>query len=143
MTHQLRAAYLPVACAIWALIAGIARADESLYDRVGAEKMAAIVGDYVDALSSDPRTQRSFYRSDLKRVKKMLNEHLCNLTSGPCEYSGDSMRDIHAGQGITHSEFLSGVELLREVLANHRVPLRERNELLALLAPMKGDVVDP
>jgi hypothetical protein len=34
------------------------------------------------------------------------------------------------------------VEILRDSLRRHDVGLRERNELLALLAPMKRDVVD-
>jgi len=143
MTHSFRA--WAVFAVVWAtalLCAGVVQAEASLYQRIGADKLSAVVDEYVDVLSVDPRTRRSFYRSDLKRVKKMLTEHLCDLAGGPCKYAGDSMRDVHAGHGITHSEFLSGVELLRVVLVKQQIPLRERNELLALLAPMKSDVVD-
>jgi hemoglobin len=114
----------------------------TLYDRIGADVLTAVVDEYVDALRADAGTQRSFHKSDTKRVKTMLALQLCDLTGGPCKYDGDSMRDVHAGHGIDHREFYRGVELLREVLARHGVPLRERNELLALLAPMKRDVVD-
>jgi hemoglobin len=127
--------------ALWLPLAAVA--DASLYARIGDEKFVRIVDEYVDRLSTDRRTKRAFDGSDLKRVKRVLTEQLCDLAGGPCEYSGDSMRDVHAGHGIVEGEFLSGVELLRDVLKEQGVALRERNELLALLAPMKRDVVDP
>jgi hemoglobin len=130
-------------CAIAALWLPLAAsADESLYARIGGERLVGVVDEYVNRLSTDARTRRAFEGSDLKRVKRMLAEQLCDLAGGPCEYSGDSMREVHAGHGIDDREFLSGVELLRDVLKERSVPLRERNELLALLAPMKRDVVD-
>jgi hemoglobin len=49
---------------------------------------------------------------------------------------------VHAGHQISEAEFYGMVEILRDSLRRHDVGLRERNELLALLAPMKRDVVD-
>ena len=58
-------------------------------------------------------------------------------------YSGDPMREVHAGHEISQAEFYGMVELLQVVLHEHHVAMRERNELLALLAPMERDVVEP
>jgi hemoglobin len=52
------------------------------------------------------------------------------------------MREAHAGLHISQAEFYDLVDTLRQVLAERRVPLGARNELLRLLAPMKRDVID-
>ncbi|MDP9007251.1 MAG: hypothetical protein M3N91_00830 [Pseudomonadota bacterium] len=53
------------------------------------------------------------------------------------------MREVHAGHHIGETEFHGMVQILRVSMRQHRVALRERNELLALLAPMERDVVEP
>jgi hemoglobin len=115
----------------------------SLYERMGGEPVVrSVVSDLIDEDASDPKLKRSFAKVDLKRLKKEVTEQICALAGGPCHYSGDSMRDAHAGLGITQAEFYGMVAALREDLRRHGVGLRERNELLALLAPMKRDVVE-
>ncbi len=116
--------------------------DASLYDRLGgATKVAAISNELIDETAAHPALKRSFDGVSIPRVKEMLIEQLCALTGGPCTYTGDTMVDVHAGLEITEAEMNGMVELLRAVMIRHDVRLRERNELLALLAPMKRDVV--
>ncbi|MGH8269143.1 MAG: hypothetical protein ACRES1_03700, partial [Steroidobacteraceae bacterium] len=57
-------------------------------------------------------------------------------------YTGDSMRDAHANLHITEAQFYDMVAILRTQMRRHHVGLRERNELLALLAPTKRDIVE-
>ena len=118
-------------------------AEAPLYVRLGGEaKMTLVVGELIDHSASDARTKRSFDGVDIPRVKQLLVEQICELTGGGCKYSGDSMHDVHAGLGIDQSEFYGLVEVLRESMRKHGIALRERNELLAILAPMKRDVVE-
>lgn len=120
-----------------------ATGEPSLYERMGgAPTVAAVVDELIDRTSGDPKLKRSFDGVSLDHVKKMLTEQLCSLTGGGCTYSGDSMKDVHAGHGIDQAEFYGMVEILRDTLRRHGVALRERNELLAILAPMKRDVVE-
>jgi hemoglobin len=120
-----------------------APAEAPLYARLGGEqKVTLVVGELIDHSASDPRTKRSFDGVDIPRVKKLLVEQICELTGGGCKYSGDSMHDVHAGLGIDQTEFYGLVEVLRESMRKHGIALRERNELLAILAPMKRDVVE-
>ena len=115
----------------------------SLYERMGgAANVAATVNDVVDHAASDPRTRRSFEDVNLKRIKQSLAVLICDLSGGGCKYSEDSMRDVHAGLGITQAEFYSLVQIYRDAMVRHGIRLRERNELLALLAPMKRDIVE-
>ena len=90
---------------------------------------------------NDARTKRSFQKINLKRLREKLNEQICALSNGPCQYSGDSMKDVHGGLDITDAEFNGLVENLTTALNANGVGLREKNELLKLLAPMKRDVV--
>jgi hemoglobin len=116
---------------------------ESLYARLGgAHGVSGITGDLIERAATDPRTRRSFDGVTRSRVKAHLAAQLCELTGGGCRRDGDDMRTVHTGLRITEAEFLGLVAILRDVLAERQVPIRARNELVALLAPMKRDVVE-
>jgi hemoglobin len=115
---------------------------ESLYARMGGhEVMVAIADELIAHSATDAKLKRSFEKSNLPRLKQLLAEQFCALTKGPCVYSGDAMKEVHAGLDIRQDEFYGMVEALRAILIKHDIGLSERNELLALLAPMKRDVV--
>lgn len=148
MRNFLRA---PTLCGVvLALLTGAASAgaqtgaatEQNLYFRMGGEPVVtALAGDLVDMVSKDPRTRRSFDKVDLPRLKLKIAEQLCALTRGPCVYEGDDMKQSHAGLNITESEFYGLVEALTTLLDRYNIRLREKNELLAILAPMKRDIV--
>ena len=138
-----------VACRVLApallLLAGTAAgAQLRLYDRLGgAAGVAAIADTLIDRVSADPKLGQSFKDSNLDRIKKLLAEQICDLSGGPCHYSGDSMKEVHAGHHISEAEFYGMVADLREILKQRHVSQGAGNELLRLLAPMKRDVVEP
>ena len=114
----------------------------SLYERLGGgDQLSAIVSDLIDRSRTGPGTSRSFEKVNLKRLKEQITLHLCTLTGGPCSFAGDDLKTIHAGLNITQAEFYGLVEVLRQVLDDRGIGTREKNELLALLAPFKRDVV--
>jgi hemoglobin len=114
----------------------------SLYARLGGTGVVtAFVADTIDTVAASPEMNRSFDKVNLQHVKDMLTEQICALTGGGCAYSGDTMREVHAGHNISNAEFFGLVEVLREAMRTRNVPLRARNELLEILAPMKRDVV--
>jgi hemoglobin len=127
------------------LLVGAAAASQApLYDRLGgAAGVAAIADTLIDRVSADPKLGRSFKDSKLERIKKLLAEQICDLSGGPCRYSGDSMKEVHAGHHISEAEFFGMVADLREVLKERHVGQGAANELLRLLAPIKRDVVEP
>jgi hemoglobin len=141
--HRLRPKTFVLALlALLLTVPALADTDASLYSRMGgAPVVNAIAAQLIDRTSSDTHLQRSFNKVNLVRVKKLLAEQLCALAGGPCAYSGDSMAEVHAGLDIRQDEFYGMVEILRKVMEHNGVRPRERNELLALLAPMKRDVV--
>jgi len=86
---------------------------------------------------------RSFKDTKLSRIKGLLAEQICDLSGGPCRYSGDPMKEVHAGQHISEAEFYGMVDTLRDILQQRHVGIGATNELLRLLAPMKRDIVEP
>jgi hemoglobin len=141
VTSLLPAAAL-LSCAVSAVAS--AGASSSLYDRLGGEAGVAIIAnELIDRVSADPRLGRSFKDSNLERIKRLLAEQICDLAGGPCQYSGDSMKEVHAGHHISEAEFYGMVADLRVVLKQRHVSQGATNELLRLLAPMKRDVVEP
>jgi hemoglobin len=116
---------------------------DSLYARMGgAPVVKKLVDVTIDDVTADHKLKRSFKDSNLQRIKDKLVEQICFLAGGGCKYTGDPMRDVHAGHEISESEFYGMVEVLRRHMVDLKIGLAERNELLALLAPMKRDVVD-
>lgn len=114
----------------------------TLYERLGGEKVVArFVDDTINLTSTDPKTKRSFDKINLVNLKKKIAEHICELTDGPCKYSGDPMKLVHIGMDITEGEFYSMVEHLRIALDRNGVDEGAKNELLRILAPMKRDIV--
>lgn len=114
----------------------------TLYDQLGGAKVIEqVVSDTIDRTASDPVTKRSFDKVNLAKLKKKVEEHICELSGGPCKYSGDPMKLAHQGLDIKEAEFFGMVQHLRDSLDKAGVPQSAKNELLKILAPMKRDIV--
>jgi hemoglobin len=128
------------------LVASAARTEPAhpvLYDRLGGhDGVAAIATQLIDRVAADPALGRSFEGTNRRRIAEHLAEQLCELSGGPCRYSGDPMRLVHAGHAIGEREFYGMVEALEDILKARGIALADRNRLLRLLAPMKRDVVN-
>lgn len=72
----------------------------------------------------------------------MLVDQICEATGGPCSYTGRDMKEAHTHMGVTAAEFDAQVDALVASLNHFDVPQAEQDELLALLAPMRDDIVE-
>jgi hemoglobin len=114
----------------------------SLYARIGGKEVVErVVSEMVDSVVADPRLNPPFRKVNLARLKRRLALFFCSKTGGGCEWDGDPVQVVHAGLNIDEAQMYGLVEALRDAMVHAGVPLRERNELLALLAPFKRDVV--
>lgn len=141
---RLRAALVAIALSV--LLAGCASAPErqgtTLYERLGGESgIAAITEGMLARTAEDPRIRDDFAEADIVNLYERLVEHLCALTSGPCMYTGRGMKAAHAGLGLTEADFNALVENLVDAMTERGVPITTQNELLAILAPMRGEVI--
>ena len=117
-------------------------AQPTLWTRLGGEPvMKKVVAETIDRSASDPRTKRSFDGVKIQNVKDKIVEQICSLTGGGCKYTGDPMDKVHKGLKNTEAEMHLLVQFLRDALDRNGVGAREKNELLAILAPMKRDIV--
>jgi hemoglobin len=122
-----------------------AKSERSLYQRLGGrEGIARVVNDFVVTLVADSRVNARFKDlkpADVERLKSNAADQVCQATGGPCAYLGKDMKTAHKGMKITEPEWSATVEDLVKALDKNRVPEKEKQELLGLLAPMKGDIV--
>ena len=119
-----------------------ARADKTLYESMGGETvLRSAVDHFADNVQSDDRINFTFAEADMLKFKKLIFEQLCNLSGGPCKYTGRDMRTSHAKLNINNAEFNALAEDLYIALDQAGVPYRLQNKLMALLAPMQHDIV--
>jgi hemoglobin len=109
----------------------------------GQEGIGRIVDGTVDRSLADPRITEIFKPFDMVRLRRTLREQVCYLLGGPCQYTGRTMADAHRDMGVQTRDFNVLVEHLRAAMDQEGVPFRDQNRLLALLAPMHREVVQP
>jgi hemoglobin len=138
---------------IWSLLAAVSLAacggkstpapERTLYDRLGGEDaIKAVVKDLVEeGVTKDPRISARFTTADLPHLEKTLSEQLCEVTHGPCTYTGKDMKTAHQGMQITEDDFAALVDDLKKSLDKFKVPHQEQTDLLNVLAPMKPEIV--
>ena len=101
----------------------------------------AVVDDFVANVAADKRINKFFANANIGRLKARLVEQICQGTGGPCIYTGADMRTAHRGMGIRDRDFNALVEDLAKSLKKFKVPAKEQKELVAILGPMRRDIV--
>jgi hemoglobin len=133
------------ACAKPAVTAAPTPVAAPLYVRLGGyDALAAVTDDFLARLVGDTAIAPFFgglEEADVKRVRQLIVDQLCNATGGPCFYVGRDMKTSHELLDIDTRIWESSVNHLVATLSKFGVPSREQNELLAIVAPMKGDIV--
>jgi hemoglobin len=118
----------------------------SLYDRLGGyNAVAAVVDDFVGRLIADKQFERFFagHSTDSKkRIRQHIVDQLCAAAGGPCIYTGRTMKDSHAGLGITEAEWNAAAKHLVTSLDKFKVGEQEKTDLLAFVTSIKGDIVE-
>jgi hemoglobin len=115
----------------------------TLYERLGGhDSINAVVDDFVGRCAADDRINGKFARTDIPRLTQMLKDQVCMASGGPCTYAGRSMSETHRGMGVTAGEFDALVEDLVATLNQFGVPQAEQSELLGILGPLRGDIVE-
>jgi hemoglobin len=114
-----------------------------LFDRLGGKPaIEAVVDDFLARVAGDERINAGFAGSDVPRLRQRLVELFCAGTGGGCTYSGRDMKTVHAGMGITAAQFDALAGHLVATLDKFKVPEKEKGELLAIVGPMKKDIVE-
>jgi hemoglobin len=121
---------------------GPGRADNQHYvDLGGLAAIEAVVDAALAEIANDLRINLLFAETDMPYLRARLVEQICEATGGPCTYTGLSMEEAHSGQDVSEAEFGYFVEDLVAAMTKLGVPKDKQDALLAVLGPMKPQVV--
>ena len=121
---------------------------KSLYDRLGGKQaITAVVDEFVGRVAADNRINHFFAATasnpaQLAAFKMKLVEQICEGSGGPCKYTGKDMKTAHRGMGIGTADFTALVEDLVGALDKFKVGAADKNQLLSVLGPMQGQIVE-
>ena len=125
-----------------------AAATKSLYDRLGGVySIASVVDVFIekllvnDVLNANPAIKAARDRVPAAGLKYHVTALVCQVTGGPCQYVGRSMKDAHVHLNITEKEWDVMVADFVATLNEFKVPKQEQDELLAIVGTTKGDIV--
>jgi hemoglobin len=125
---------------------------KTLYDRLGGEPaITKVVDDFVGMAASDPKV--NFARKgtpmewnasaeNVAMLKKHLVQFIATAAGGPQKYEGRDMKSAHKGMGISDVEFTAIAADLVAALDKNGVPQKEKDELMAVVATTKNDIVE-
>lgn len=117
-----------------------------LYKRLGGyDAIAAVVDDFIGRLAADKQLNRflvGLSDNSKGRLRQRLVEQACFASGGPCVYTGRDMKTTHKGLGITGSDWDLAVKHLSDSLDKFKVPPKEKDEFLAIIASTKTDIVE-
>jgi len=120
----------------------------SPYDRLGGVyPIATLVDDLIDRimvdprLNANPRIDEAHHRVPPAGFKYLVTEMVCWATGGPQRYSGRSMPDSHKHLRITPQEWEAFLDDFQQSLNKFAVPEHEQDELKAIVASLRGDIV--
>lgn len=114
----------------------------TLYASMGGDAvLRAAVDRFAEIVEADDRINFTFAETDIPKFKELLFEQLCEISGGPCHYTGRDMHTAHAKLKINNAEFNALAEDLYIALNKVGVAYRLQNKLMALLAPMQRQIV--
>ncbi|MDP9108214.1 MAG: group 1 truncated hemoglobin [Pseudomonadota bacterium] len=117
-------------------------ADDSVFQQFGGKPgIDKVVSDFLPLLLADARIKETFKDADIERLGVLLAEQFCQLTGGPCKYSGKSMQAAHRDMQITSAQFYALAEDLQIAMEKNGIAQSAQNKLVAKLAPMQRAIV--
>ncbi len=137
----------PPADSAAAMDVGAAANEKSLFDRIGGKLvLGKFSAKFIDAMAANPKLLANpkiavEMKKDQAKHKASMTEYLCQISGGPCKYSGPSMKDAHMASGVSAEDWKLMGGLFIKTLRDMNVGKNERKELANLVSMAKPDVV--
>ena len=121
-----------------------------LYNRVGEQKLRAVVNDTVDMSAKDPKValdragQAAGWSATPQNVadfKRGLFQFVAAATGGPQEYRGKDMVTAHKGMNITNEQFDAMMSHLKMAMDKNGVPTDAQRELTQVFNGTRSAIV--
>lgn len=120
----------------------------SLYERLGGVyPIAVVVDDFIErlvvnkTLNANPAIRHARDAVPKAGLKYQVTSFVAQAAGGPQQYVGRSMKTAHAHLNISEKEWRVMVSELKKSLAKFKVPAHEQQDLIALLATTKSNIV--
>ena len=114
----------------------------SLYDRLGRrEGIARITRTLIDNHLANPLVNARYGASDMPKVEQRVIEFFCAGAGGPETYTGKDMLATHKGMNVSEQEFVAVIDDAMAALETHNIDPATRNDVLAILWSLKGEVI--
>ena len=112
-----------------------------LYQQLGErEGIANVVEDLLYLIVEDERINQQFKGMDVAQFHRNLTDQLCELSGGPCAYTGREMRELHSDMAITDTQFNALAENLILAMEKNDIPTGAQNRLIKQLVPLYPDI---
>lgn len=141
---------IAVSVAVSISASGQQAATKSLYERLGGVyNIATVVDDFIerllvnDTLNANPALKEARARVPKAGLKFQVTALVCEVTGGPCKYTGRTMKEAHARLNISEAQWEAMVADFTKTLNAFKVPTKEQQELVSIIARTKGDIVQP
>jgi hemoglobin len=114
----------------------------TIYDEIGGEPaVSAAVEIFYGKVLDDPGLAGYFDRVDMADLQAHQRAFIGAALGGPEAYEGRSMKEAHAGLGITSEDFDAVVGHLGDTLTDLGVPGPTIGTIAGALAPLKKEIV--
>ena len=114
--------------------------DSTLFDRIGGERLRAVIEDFYDRVFADVMIGFMFAGKDRARLVDKEWELAARMLGADLRYSGRSMPEAHARVPITGGHFDRRTQILRETLAAHDVPEDVRDAWLGHVESLRAQL---
>ena len=125
-----------------------ADAPKPLYDRLGGLKgITMVVDDFIDhlvankTLNKNPAINEGRKRSPAPYLKFQVSQLVCEVTGGPCKYTGKGMKESHVHLNISEKEWGIMAGEFKKSLDKFKVQAQEQKELFEIVGKTKADIV--
>jgi hemoglobin len=98
----------------------------SLFDKIGPEKLRAVIVDFYDRVFADVMIGFHFAGKDKQRLIDKEYELAARMLGAPIPYTGMTMREAHAKHGILGGQFDRRRKILEDVLEAHGIDAEVR-----------------
>jgi len=122
--------------------------DTALYNRLGGVyAIATVVDDFIErllvnnTLNANPRLAEARARVPKAGLKFQVTALVCQVTRGPCTYTGRTMKASHAHLNINEEQWQAMLADFRATLNKFSVPAKEQGELIGIVQSTKPDIV--
>jgi len=113
-----------------------------LYEKYGGhETISKIVDKFYESVKKDDIVNNFFNEINMKKQAQHQTNFISFCLGGPNKYTGRTMREAHAGLGLTDLEFNSIVRHLEDTLKYFGVEKDDIKEIMKIVASTHDDIL--